>query len=231
GEILLFDRSENARVQVTNTPNSGACSGVTSNERVEISKRGKFLSWQSKCEAELNPTPACGDCDGNDEVFLAEIKAKRVVQATISQGGFNRVPRISGSGRYVVFESNRSYLGANGGHARTLYILKRVPFKDLSGQGLTAKVQLEEDATLNSSGINQNPDSDATTINFTGGFKTTIEQFGVSTNGRYVSFDNRKGVGNQEIWFVDRNNRTEHPASAPRRGGHSPHRPNALAAW
>jgi len=204
-EIMLFDRDQNTLVQVTNTPNSGACSGATSNERVEISKRGKFLSWQSKCELEINPT-GCGDCDGNDEVFLAEIKAKRVVQATISQGGFNRVPRISGSGRYVVFESNRSYLGANGGHARTLYILKRVPFKDLSGQGLTAKVQLEEDATLNGQGIVQNPDTDATTINFTGGFNTSIEQFGVSTNGRYISFDNRKGVGNQEIWFLDRKN-------------------------
>jgi hypothetical protein len=206
GEILLFDRQENALTQVTNTTNAGACSGVNPNERVEISKRGRFLSWQSKCEAELNPSPACGDCDGNDEVFLAEIKAKRVVQATISQGGFNRVPRISGSSKYVVFESNRSYLGANGGHLRTLYILKRVTFRDLSGQGLTAKVQLEEDATLNAGGITQNLATDATTISFTGGFNTTVEQFGVSTNGRFVSFDNKKNVGNQEIWRVDRKN-------------------------
>ena len=85
-------------------------------------------------------------------------------------------------------------------------MLKRVPFKDLSSQGLTAKVQLEEDSTLNSGGIVQNPNTDATTINFTGGFNTSIEQFGVSTNGRYISFDNRKGVGNQEIWFLDRKN-------------------------
>jgi Tol biopolymer transport system component len=205
GEIMLFDRTDNLLTQITNTASAGPCSGNNPNERVEISKRGKYLTWQSKCEVALNPT-GCGDCDGNDEVFLAEIKAKRVVQATISQGGFNRVPRISGSGRYIVFESNRGYLGTNAGHSRTLYVLKRVPFKDVSAQGLTAKVQLEEDATLNGGGIAQNPDADATTINFTGGFNTTIEQFGVSTNGRFVAFDNSKGVGNQETWLVDRKN-------------------------
>ena len=80
-----------------------------------------------------------------------------------------------------------------------------MPFKNPPA-GLTAKVQLEEDATLNGAGIVQNPDTDATTLNFTGGFNTTIEQFGVSTNGRYVAFDNRKGVGNQEIWTFDRKN-------------------------
>jgi Tol biopolymer transport system component len=205
GEIMLFDRQENALIQVTSTANAGSCSGTNPNERVEISKRGKYLTWQSKCEADLNPT-GCGDCDGNDEVFLAELKPKRIVQATISEGGFNRVPRISGSGRYIVFESNRSYLGANGGHGRTLYVLKRVPFKDVSAQGITAKVQLEEDSTLNGAGIVQNTSTDATTINFTGGFNTTIEQFGVSTNGRFVAFDNSKGVGNQETWLVDRKN-------------------------
>jgi hypothetical protein len=204
GEILLFDRDANALTQVTSTASSGTCTGTNPNERVEISKRGKYLTWQSKCENELNPT-GCGDCDGNDEVFIAEIKAKRTIQATISQGGFNRVPRISGSGRYIVFESNRGYLGTNAGHGRTLYVLKRVPFKNPPA-GLTAKVQLEEDATLNGAGVMQNPDTDATTINFTGGFNTTIEQFGVSTNGRYVSFDNSKGVGNQETWLLDRKN-------------------------
>lgn len=203
GEIMLFDRKENALVQVTNTTNTAPCSGTNPSERVEISRRGKYLTFQSKCEAQLNPS-GCGECNGNDEVFLAEMKKKRVVQVTISDGAaFNRVPRISGSGRYIVFESNRAYLGSPSS-GKTLYVLKRVPFKDESANGLTAKLQLESDATLNGQGIIQNPRTDATTINFSGGFNTTIEQFGVSTNGRYVAFDNKKGVGNQEIWILDR---------------------------
>jgi hypothetical protein len=45
------------------------------------------------------------------------------------------------------------------------------------------------------------------TINFAGGFNTSVEQFGVSSAGKYISFDNGHGGGgraNQEIWFLDR---------------------------
>jgi len=34
---------------------------------------------------------------------------------------------------------------------------------------------------------------------------TTVEQFAASTRGRLFAFDNKKGVKNQEIWFLDRN--------------------------
>ena len=33
----------------------------------------------------------------------------------------------------------------------------------------------------------------------------TVEQFAASNRGRFFAFDNSKGVGNQEVWFLDRN--------------------------
>ena len=36
------------------------CSGTSPNERVEIGKKGGYVTWQSRCEAQLNPSPACG---------------------------------------------------------------------------------------------------------------------------------------------------------------------------
>src|SRR5262249_15848805 len=122
-----------------------------------------------------------------------------IQQVTISDAGFNRVPRISGSGAYVVFESNRNYKSLNSSHGRTIYILKRSSGNAPSG--LTAPGQLPHDAT---STLAQNSKAQITTTTVTGGFNSSIEQFGVSTNGKTVAFDNQKLVGNQEIWYVDR---------------------------
>lgn len=199
GEIMLLDLVAHKMTQVTNTTNVAPCSGSTPNERVEISKGGKYLTWQSTCEAQLDAA-GCGSCDGNDEAFLLDTKHKIVEQLTISQGGFNRVPRIAGAGAFVVFESSRDYNNLNLGHARILYVLKR---NTRAGKpGLTGVGQLLEDP---GSTLVQTPATKVLTINFSGGFNSSVEQFGASTNGRFFSFDNSKGVGNQEIWFLDRN--------------------------
>jgi len=121
---------------------------------------------------------------------------------TISDGGWNRVPRISDSGRYMVFDTNRDYFGLNSSHTEKLFIVKRSSTKQPSGQ--TAKMQVEEDATLEAGGITQNPKTQATTIQFAGGFPGS-ERIAISGNGRFVSLESSKNVGNQEIWLVDRN--------------------------
>jgi Tol biopolymer transport system component len=204
GEIMLYDRSPisatfNHFTQITNTTNTGACGGSNPSERVEVTKKGKFVTFQSKCEAQLNPT-GCGDCGGNDEAFLFERKTGKILQVTISDAGFNRVPRASGSGRFIIFESNRNYNNLNAGHARTLFIIKRSTKAAPVGQ--TGAGQVVEDAT---STLVQNTRTKLLTVNFSGGFNTTIEQFAASNRGRFFAFDNSKGVGNQEIWFLDRN--------------------------
>ncbi len=82
---------------------------------------------------------------------------------------------------------------------RLLYILKRAPGAGTAGS--SGPGQLVEDAT---SSLVQNPHTKVLTINFAGGFNTTVEQFGASNRGRFFVFDNKKGVRNQEIWFLDR---------------------------
>ena len=197
-EVMRFHLVSRELLQVTETANSGPCAGTTSSERVETTRAGKWLVWQSKCEAQLN-AGGCGSCGGNDEVFLADIARGQVIQVTISDGGFNRVPRIAAGGAWLAFESNREFLGGNLAHARTIYVLRRSSRPATAG---TARpVQLVEDAGL---GLAQSPRTIASTVAFTGGFNTAIEILGVSRNGRFVCFDNRKGVGNQEIWLLDR---------------------------
>ncbi len=204
-EIMLYVRptsptTPNTFTQITHTANVAPCAGSGSSERVEISKKGKFVTFQSQCEAQLNPTPACGSCNGNDEAFVFDRLKKKLVQITISDTGINRVPRVSGSGRFIIFESNRNYNGLNPGHSRTLYIILRNTAP--APTGVTLKGQVVEDA---GSTLTQNARTKLLTINFAGGFNTTIEQFAVSTRGRFYAFDNKKGVKNQEVWFLDRN--------------------------
>jgi Tol biopolymer transport system component len=189
GEIYLVDLTVGTFTQVTDSPNQGPCSGTNPNERVELSRKGKFLSFQSKCEASLNPT-GCGDCGGNDEVFVYEHPQRRLRQATVSDSGFNRVPRIAGGGFWVVFESNRNYKNLNPGHSKVLYLIRRDRF-----------AQVVEDAL----GPLQDIRTKLVSINLAGGFNSSTEGFGVSNSGRFVSFDNSKGVGNHEIWYLDRN--------------------------
>src|SRR5581483_2711240 len=197
GEIMLVDLKDNLMTQVTNTAPGGGCTGTTANERAEVSTRGGYVSFQSTCEAQLNPS-GCGACNNNDEVFLANIKKKTIQQLTISDAGYNRVPRVSGNGTYVVFESNRSYKTQNPSHGRTIYLLRRSNGRAPTGQ--TAPGQVIEDG---SSALLQNAKAQISSTAFSGGFNSAIEQFGVSFNGRFVAFDNQKNVGNQEIFFVD----------------------------
>ncbi len=197
GEIMRYDVANKAFTQITKTV-PAACAGSNPSERVEISKLGKYVSFQSKCESQLNPG-GCGSCDGSDEAFLADMKKKTLTQLTISDAGFNRVPRISGSGRYIVFETKHKYGSQNTSSAKTLFILKR---NTKPGNGTVAgRGQLVDDPGAT---FTQNPKVKATTIDFAGGFNSSIEQFGASTSGKYYAFDNAKGVGNQEIWFLDR---------------------------
>lgn len=198
GEVMLYDRALNAFIQVTNTVNGSGCTGANPNERVEVSKKGRFVTWQSKCEAQLNAA-GCGTCDGNDEIFVFDLKNGTTTQLTISQGGFSRVPRIAGKGKWIIFESNRNYKNLNLGQSRTLFILKRNTSPG-SG-GFTGPGQLLADP---GSLLVQNARTNVVPINFGGGFNSTVEQFGASSNGRFFAFDNKKGVGNQEVWFLDR---------------------------
>jgi hypothetical protein len=204
GEIMLFDRGTPTTppkfLQITTTVNSGPCSGDNPNERVEISKKGAYVSFQSRCEVQLNPT-GCVSCDGNDEAFVYSMKNDSITQVTISNGGFNRVPRISGKGGWIIFESNRNYRNLNLGNSRILYIIKRST-KPGSG-GTTGPGQVIDDPGPPPPPT-QSAKTKLLTINFAGGFNSTVEQFGASTNGKYFAFDNRKGVGNQEVWFINR---------------------------
>ncbi len=200
GEIMLFKVDTNALTQITNTTNAGDCSGNNPNERVEISKGGNFVTWQSTCEAQLNPSPGCGSCDGHDEAFLYDgKKTKNILQVTISSGGFNRVPRVSGKGGYIIFESNRNYAGLNPTEKRTLYVIKRSTKAGSGGQTGIGQVVADPGSTLAQAAKTQ-----LVGINFAGGFNTTVEGFGASNNGRFFVFDNKTGVGNQEIWWFDR---------------------------
>lgn len=204
GEIMLFDRGTATEppkfLQITTTVNTGACGGNNPNERVEISKSGGYVSFQSRCEVQLNPT-GCVSCDGNDEAFVYSMKNDSLTQVTISKSGFNRVPRISGKGGWIIFESNRNYRNLNAGGSRILYIIKRNT-KPGSG-GFTGPGQLIDDAGPPPPPI-QSAKTKLLTLNLAGGFNSTVEQFGVSTNGKYYTFDNKKAVGNQEVWFVNR---------------------------
>jgi len=198
GEIVRYDIAAKTFTQVTAT---NACGGSTANERPTISKKGQYIVWQSTCESQLD-TPQCGSCNNADEVFIFDFKQHRIVQVTTSSSGTNRVPHISETGSYIVFESNRNFKNLNPSHARILYIVKRNT--TLGKNGLTGPGQLVEDTGL---ALTQNPKTVLQTINFAGGFNTTVEQFGVSSAGKYISFDNGHGGGgraNQEIWFLDR---------------------------
>jgi Tol biopolymer transport system component len=197
-EVMRYDVVHNSFIQITN---STGCGAAGANEQSEISKKGLYVTWQSTCEAQLDPG-GCGSCDNHDEAFLFDAKKKLVVQLTVSVGGFNRVPRISETGTYIVFESNRNYNILNPQHNRILYILKRNSAPGKGGVGGPGQLIDDSGSTLT-----QNPKAQVVTINFEGGFNTSVEQFGISANGKYISFDNgHGGVGrpNQEIWFLDR---------------------------
>jgi hypothetical protein len=200
GEIMLFDVGRNALTQITNTVNMPGqpCGDATPNERVELSSGARYLTWQSACEDQLNPT-ACGTCSDNDEVFLFERRTAGILQLTTSETGFNRVPRVTGTGTRIVFESDRNYEGLNPGQLRTLYVLRTDTRP--GDPGFTGRGQLVADPL---SPLTQNPDVNLVGISFAGGFNTALEQVGASSSGRYFVFDNRQGVGNQEIWFLDR---------------------------
>ncbi len=198
GEIMRFDFKNNRFTQVTATT---GCGGATASERSEISKKGAFITWQSTCESQINPS-GCGSCNGNDEAFIYDAGKHRVIQLTITGGGQNRVPRIAGSGGYIVFESNRNLKNLNPTDKRILYVLKRntTPGKN----SVTGPGQLVDDV---GSPLTQNAKAQIVTINFVGGFNSSVETFGISSNGKYISFDNgHGGVGrpNQEIWYLDR---------------------------
>ncbi len=211
GEIMLYDIGQRHLVQVTDTVHQMYCNARTSNQRPEVARKARLIVFQSECERQLNPE-GCGSCGGNDEVFLADLKRGTVTQVTISGGGWNRVPRIADAGNYVVFDSNRSYLGLNEAHNDTLYVLRRGSTRRRGG--LTALLQVEEDTALKDAGIQQNPKTQVTRISFAGGFPAS-ERIGFSGNGRMVGFESSKNVGNQEVWLVDRNLCTHGGADCP----------------
>lgn len=201
GEIMVYDREELLLKQVTNTINQSGCNGKDASDRPEISKKAKYLVFESECEDQLNPT-GCGDCNNNREVFFYAWKPQEIAQITISDGGYNEVPRISASGKYIVWETNRDYMGLNPGTSEAIYIIKRGSTK--LRPNITGVMQVEDDSTLLGGGIVQNPKTQATTVQFFGGMPAD-ERIGISGNGRFFAFESSKDVGNQEVWLVDRN--------------------------
>lgn len=201
GEIMVFDRDDLVLKQVTNTINQSGCNGKNSSDRPEISKRAKYLVFESKCEVQLNPT-GCGDCNDNREVFFYAWKKEEFAQVTISDGGYNEVPRISDSGRYIVFETNRDYMGLNPTRSESIYLVRRGSTK--LRRSVTGAMQVEDDATLKGSGVAQNPKTQLTTVHFSGSMPARA-RIALSGSGRYLAFESSKNVGNQEVWIVDRN--------------------------
>jgi len=199
-EIFRYDRQALAFVQVTST-GAGSCSGENANQHADVSKGGKYVVFQSRCEDELNG-PGCGACDGNDEIFLVGMRRRDLHQVTLSDAGRNRFPRISGNGAYIAFQSNRSYEGENVAHDDALYMLRRSITK--TSATFTSPTQLLEDAVLSGGGVVQHPLVRLTTPDFTGGFDTEIDRLGLSGNGRFLTFHNGKDTARQEIWLVDR---------------------------
>ncbi|MBM4265825.1 MAG: hypothetical protein FJ144_04315 [Deltaproteobacteria bacterium] len=200
-EILLYDLELRTLTQITDTIAQSGCNGAGSSEWAEASKKAKYLVFESTCEDQLNPT-GCGACDNNDEIFLVDLKKAEIAQLTISDAGWNRVPRLSATGSTIAFESNRDYMNLNNSHNETLFILKRSSTKAVAG--LTNRSQVEEDDDLELAGTTQNPKTQLTTIQFNGGFPAQ-ERIAVSGNGRFVAFESSKNVGNHEIWLVDKN--------------------------
>ena len=200
GEIMLYDFELRQLTQVTNTIDQAGCNDRTSNERPEVSKKAKYIVWQSECEDQLNPT-GCGACDGNDEVFLFETKKEAISQVTISDGGWTRAPRLSATGSYIAFDSNRNYMNLNESRNEKIFILKRGSTK--LRPPFTGKMQVIDDDDLLAQGVVQNPKSQLTTIQFDGGMPSS-ERIGISGNGRMVAFESSQNVGNQEIWMFDR---------------------------
>lgn len=199
-EIYRYDREDREFVQITST-GGGLCSGEDANQRADVSKKGKYVVFQSKCEDELNAA-GCGACNANNEIFLVSMKKGEIHQVTLSDAGRNRWPRISGTGAYIAFQSDRSYDGVNAGHADALYLLRRSSTKTTAL--LTSRTQLLEDAILSGAGVLQHPVARITVPDFTGGFDTDIDRLGLSTNGQYLTFHNGQGVANQEVWIFDR---------------------------
>ncbi|MDG2306106.1 MAG: hypothetical protein P8R42_15945 [Candidatus Binatia bacterium] len=199
-EIFLYDRKDRDLTQVTST-GAGLCGGEDANQRADVSKKGKYVVFQSKCEDELN-AGGCGACDANNEIFVVARKKQEIHQVTLSDAGRNRFPRIASTGAYIAFQSDRSYVGENVAHEDALYLLRR---SSLAASGfLTSRTQLLEDAILSGGGTLQNPVARVTVPNFTGGFDTDIDRIGLSGNGQFLLFHNGKDVTNQETWLVDR---------------------------
>lgn len=199
-EIFLFDRKELQLRQITNT-GGGLCGGDDANQRPDVSKKGKYILFQSKCEDELNPA-GCGACNANNEIFLVATKKREIHQVTLSDAGRNRFPRISATGAYLAFQSDRSYDGQNLLHDDAIYLLRRT--STATSAVLTSRTQLLEDTVLSGAGVLQHPLARLIVPNFTGGFDTDIDRLGLSANGQFLTFHNGKDVAHQEIWVVDR---------------------------
>lgn len=199
-EIFLYDRKERTFTQITST-GAGLCGGNDANQRPDVSRKGKYVVFQSKCEDELNPA-GCGSCNANNEVFLVTTKKQDVHQITLSDAGRNRFPRIAATGAYVAFQSDRAYVGENAAHDDVLYTIRRT--STATNPPLTSRTQLLEDAVLSGSGLLQHPLVRAFVPNFTGGFDTDFDRIGLSANGQFLTFHNGAGVSRQEIWLVDR---------------------------
>lgn len=199
-EIFRYDRREQEFMQVTST-GAGLCSGVDANQRPDVSKKGKYVVFQSKCEDELNAA-GCGACNANNEIFLVATKKQDTHQITLSDAGRNRFPRIAATGAYIAFQSDRSYLAENAAHDDVLYLLRRT--NTATSPVLTSRMQLLEDGILSGGGLLQHPVTRIVVPDTPGGFDTDFDRIGLSGNGQFLTFHNDAGSVRQEIWLVDR---------------------------
>jgi Tol biopolymer transport system component len=110
-EIFLRDQKKGL-TQITDTTGGSFANGEPS-----ISKSGKRIAFLS--DRDLVPP---GNADGNAEIFLFD-KKTGIRQVTTTIGGSNQSPKISGSGAFIAFASDRDFTGGNADASTEIYLL------------------------------------------------------------------------------------------------------------
>ena len=98
-EVFLYDAAAGTIMQVTVT--TEAANGLTS-----VSGDGTRIAFASTGNLTNQ------NADGNQEIFLYDAAASTIIQVTVTTGGLNSGPSISGDGRRIAFVSNR-FAGGN----------------------------------------------------------------------------------------------------------------------
>jgi Tol biopolymer transport system component len=107
-DVFVFDRRFNRTTRVNVTPSGAEVFGISL--RPTLSANGRVVVFRSGA-----PNLVSGDTNGQIDVFVRDLAARRTARVSVStsgrQGnGRSYRPTISGNGRYVVFASAASTL-------------------------------------------------------------------------------------------------------------------------